>query len=315
MRYSVRKFIVGLTVMAMSFQPAAAWHGGCGGCGTYYDYHSGGCGYETVVYDDGGCGDPCGGCDPCDGVVVDEPAPAPPAEALPPAGTRPMPTAPPQQLGPVERPAEIAPPPIELAPPAEEPAEEPDSLFNGTEEAAPPAETPAPATEPPAEETNALFGEPAEPAPPAESEPTEQPAEEPLDLFGEPAETEPEMPAEEQPAEEPAEEEAPAEEMPAEEDDDIFGASRSILREPGGLASQELRVWVDNTGNYSCRGRLVRFLDGQVRLLKDTGRTTTVPLYRLSTSDLEFVHRQASAQQADGFQTAQSPIAMPGLAN
>ena len=37
-------------------------------------------------------------------------------------------------------------------------------------------------------------------------------------------------------------------------------------------------LWVDNTGSFSCRARLVRFLDGQVRLLKDNGRTTTVSL-------------------------------------
>jgi hypothetical protein len=97
-------------------------------------------------------------------------------------------------------------------------------------------------------------------------------------------------------------EEAPAEEAPAVESsdsDDIFGPSTSILREPGGLASAELRQWVDNTGEYACRGRLVRFLDAQVRILKDNGRTTTVPLYRLSAGDLEFVHRQASAQKAE----------------
>jgi hypothetical protein len=40
----------------------------------------------------------------------------------------------------------------------------------------------------------------------------------------------------------------------------------------------------------------VRFLDNKVQLLKENGRTTTVPLYRLSALDLEFVNRQASAQ-------------------
>ncbi len=56
-------------------------------------------------------------------------------------------------------------------------------------------------------------------------------------------------------------------------------------------------TWTDNTGTFSCRGRLVRFQEGNVRLLKDNGRTTTVPLARLSTVDLEFVNRQASALQ------------------
>jgi hypothetical protein len=119
-------------------------------------------------------------------------------------------------------------------------------------------------------------------------------------LFGEPATTEP---AEETPSES---EETPAEEPPTPADeDDIFGTgTSSILREPGGLASAADRLWVDNTGNYSCRGRLVNFFDGHVQLLKDNGRTTTVPLHRLSADDLNFVNRQASAQEA-AFQTAQ----------
>jgi hypothetical protein len=193
-------------------------------------------------------------------------------------------------------------------------------LFNGTEEAAPP-ET----QQPPAEEPADLFGAPAETTPPAEAtpeaappaeaapeeKPAEAPAEEPLDLFGEPAETETEMPAES--------EEQPVEEQPAEEStddtDDIFGASRGILREPGGLASHELRLWIDNTGNYSTRGRLISLLEGHVRLLKENGRTTTVPLSRLSVGDLEFVHRQASARQAEAYQTAQTLVPVPELAN
>jgi hypothetical protein len=52
-----------------------------------------------------------------------------------------------------------------------------------------------------------------------------------------------------------------------------------------------------------------------VRLLKENGRTATVPLARLSTGDLEFVNRQASAQQAEVGKTAQSPAMMPTIAN
>jgi hypothetical protein len=88
--------------------------------------------------------------------------------------------------------------------------------------------------------------------------------------------------------------------------DDLFGAAEQILREAGGLSSNEHRQWVDNTGNYSCQGRLVKFLDGKVQLLKENGRTTTVALARLSAADLEFVERQASAQQATDIQTAQT---------
>jgi hypothetical protein len=96
--------------------------------------------------------------------------------------------------------------------------------------------------------------------------------------------------------------------------EDLFGTSYDILREPGGLASSELRIWVDNTGKYSCRGRLVRFMDNQVRLLKENGRTSTVRLARLSTNDLQFVQRQASAQQTEmAGQLAQSLSTMPLL--
>jgi hypothetical protein len=72
-----------------------------------------------------------------------------------------------------------------------------------------------------------------------------------------------------------------------------------------------MRVWTDNTGSFSCRARLVRFMDGQVRLAKDNGRTTTVPLARLSAGDLEFVQLQASAHQASLLQTAETMSAMP----
>ena len=310
MRNSWRTFLVGVMVVAVSCYPAAAWHW-CGDCGSYGPVYYGpvydGCCGEVVVTDD--C---CGGCEPCgcDGVVVE----GAPSEQMP--EPAPTPTAPPQQPGTVERPIEAAPAPVPPTPPAEEPSEEPDGLFNGTEEAAPPATTEPSATEPPAEEPEDIFGQPGETPPPAEStpaeKPAEQPAEEPAELFEEPAETEPEMPADTK--ETPAEEK-PAEEPATKEEDDIFGASRGVLHEAGGLASEEMRVWVDNTGSYSTRGRLISLLDGHVRLLKDNGRTTTVPLPRLSPSDLEFVNRQASAQQAEAYQTVQSLTAMPRVAN
>ena len=102
----------------------------------------------------------------------------------------------------------------------------------------------------------------------------------------------------------------PAEEAPAEEDaagrgeatetDDLFSKTGTILRSAGRTVQPfALRHWVDNTGNFSCNGRMLRMLDGKVQLLKDNGRTTTVPLARLSQGDLEFVNRQASAQKAE----------------
>jgi hypothetical protein len=221
-----------------------------------------------------------------------------PAPQQPTTTDEPMDTTPVPQLPPQPAPGTTLPPADEPAVPADEPAD----LFGPTE----PADTPPPAdTTPPAEtdDMEDLFGGagaettlPADTAIPPMAEPA---ADEPaaVDLFGptEPADTTPADPT--QPT-------TPAEETPADgetTDDasDLFGASQSILHEPGGLASSEMRQWVDNTGKYSCRGRLVRFLDGKVRLLKDNGRTSTVPLYRLSVADLEFVHRQANAQRIE----------------
>ncbi len=96
------------------------------------------------------------------------------------------------------------------------------------------------------------------------------------------------------------------------ESTDPFGKSAAILHENGGLASENDRDWVDNTGHYSTRARLVAFPEGHVRLLKENGRTTTVPLARLSQADLEFVNRQASDQQALQIAEAEHPEAPVG---
>jgi len=273
-----------------------------------------------------------------------QPAPAPvrpaapveqPAKVERPIDNTPAPSVPPQQ--PVEAAQPAMPPlPDQEANPPMPPA---DDLFSPpAEKPAAPAETPAasPAVPPqtPPAATDDLFGgstTPAEqPAAPAEK-PAEAPATPPQtppaapsatdDLFGgstTPAEkaAEPAAPAETPAAPEAKPEEKPAE-TPGEEKkaDDIFGAAPQILQEAGGLASNEMRLWTDNTGGFSCQGRLLRFVDGKVRLLKDNGRTTTVPLSRLSASDLAFVERQANAQRASGLQTAHAMSALPWMSN
>ena len=50
-----------------------------------------------------------------------------------------------------------------------------------------------------------------------------------------------------------------------------------------------MRVWIDNTGQYRTVGRLVVISKTYVRLLKQNGRHTTVPLTRLSNHDLGYV--------------------------
>jgi hypothetical protein len=188
-------------------------------------------------------------------------------------------------------------PTAEPAPPAET-----NDLFNApAEESSTPAEEPAAPTEEPSQpaENDDLFGTSEEPT----TEPTtETPA---ADTTSEPSGDDLFAPQGEETSP-PAEEENPPAEEKSAEDDDLFGGAGAILRMPGGLASSQLRRWVDNTGEYSCRGRMIRVLDGKVQLRKDNGRTTTVPFGRLCAVDLAFVQRQASAQRTEAAsQTAQ----------
>ncbi|MEX0866509.1 MAG: SHD1 domain-containing protein, partial [Pirellulales bacterium] len=182
---------------------------------------------------------------------------------------------------------------------AEEPA---DDLFG------PADDEPAPTEEPAEEPADDLFG-------PADETPAEEPAD---DLFG-PADGADEGaddlfgPADDEPAEEPAADEPAADDDlfgptgDADDADDLFGpaAGDSADEAIDNLFSQldseliqvvgaEQRVWVDNTGEYEVRGTLAYLLPGHVRLLKDNGRYTTVPLDRLSERDLSVVQQQAS---------------------
>jgi hypothetical protein len=50
-----------------------------------------------------------------------------------------------------------------------------------------------------------------------------------------------------------------------------------------------LRQWQDDSGAFQVQARLILILDGKVRLLKETGRTTTVPMERLSGNDRAYV--------------------------
>ncbi|MCA9240490.1 MAG: hypothetical protein KDA37_09835, partial [Planctomycetales bacterium] len=192
-----------------------------------------------------------------------------------------------------------------------EPMEE-DGLF-GEEpaEEAPAEETPAE----PADDFGGLFNdsEPAEEAPAVEDQPAMDEGDDLGGLFGEESAPAEETPSEEAPADEPEDDfgglfdesapaEEPAEEQPAEEEggtsfDDLFESSQVILEQPGGIASLEMRTWVDNTGLYRTRGRLLAVVDGAVRLMKQNGRISTVPFERLSSTDLGFVNRQASAER------------------
>ncbi|MEO1495713.1 MAG: SHD1 domain-containing protein [Planctomycetota bacterium] len=91
----------------------------------------------------------------------------------------------------------------------------------------------------------------------------------------------------------PADNESPAEDAA---EDDLFGDFGMILGEPGGYDSQRPRTWIDNSGRFSCQGRLVAVDGDTVRLAKSGGGVSRVPLARLSNADLEFVSRQVAAR-------------------
>jgi len=156
----------------------------------------------------------------------------------------------------------------------------------------------------PAEEAEA---EPeAEPKP----EPEPQPEVDDDDLFGqsEPMTSERvnSEKGEEEPAEQPedtTEESEPTEPIESGEHPesyDPFGENSSspdvdVLEQAGGLLSKADRTWIDNTATFQCQARLVRVTAQGVMLQQATGKKVDVPLARLGTADLHFVHLQITA--------------------
>lgn len=175
----------------------------------------------------------------------------------------------------------------------------------------------APAVPPAPEEAPAAPQPPARPAPAPKAPAQPAPAED--DLFGDPA-----------PAKKPAaaDEEIPAPAKPAApkaDGDDLFNnvfseppakpVSQPIEDMPAPVKKPEpkpepkpaddndpfadnislpvpsMREWIDDTGSYRIRARLVQVLDGKVKLLKSNGKTTTVPFSRLSDTDLRYVEQ------------------------
>ncbi|HTM56388.1 MAG TPA: SHD1 domain-containing protein [Pirellulales bacterium] len=74
-----------------------------------------------------------------------------------------------------------------------------------------------------------------------------------------------------------------------------------VAPQPIAPAESPLRLWTDNTGKYQVWGRLVTVTSTHVRLLKETGKYTTVPFDRLSRSDLAFVRTQSPSVLAGKF--------------
>jgi hypothetical protein len=57
-------------------------------------------------------------------------------------------------------------------------------------------------------------------------------------------------------------------------------------------AELPMRVWNDNTGKFQIRGRLAEVQEGKVRIFKENGRFTTVPMDRLSPPDRDYVEQK-----------------------
>jgi hypothetical protein len=152
------------------------------------------------------------------------------------------------------------------------------------EKPAAPAPAPAPAPEP---ATPAAEVDPFAPAAPA---PAPAPAPEA------PAEVDPFAPAA---APAPAEAPAPAPAEPAKPEADPFADPFKISAE----GQLPVRAWSDNTGTYHIEGRLIAIFEDKVRVLKSTGKTTTVPMRRLSDADKKYVDeviiRQKVAESTD----------------
>jgi len=197
-----------------------------------------------------------------------------------------------------------------------------DEVFGGKADA---AKANPPATTPPADINNldSLFGEPTtpdagakpstkdavddlfgEPAPPAAAPPAVPPpaADSSIDdLFGKPVSTdekpqstggglfddlfEPKKPSN-APTEAPSKTPA-APKNNSDELDKLFGIGS--FTPPSQFFGAEFKVWVDNTGTYTVKGRLAFIYSDKIKLLKENGKFTTVSLDRLSDRDFEYV--------------------------
>jgi hypothetical protein len=295
-------------------------------CGSVY-YESG-CGSESAcgtVYTESSCGTTvpadCSGCEVSEGVTTNRPAESAPVEPATPQPTfepSPAPAAPtepsPEPFAVPAEPAPATPAPVTPAPTPAPPLPSTPAPVEPAPAAAMPTD-PAPA---PKSDVEDLFSEPATTTPMPETKPAE-PAEV-EDLFKDPAPA-PATPPADKPAEvddlfkdlddtkdgnKAAASDAPAE-VPAQPEnkelEDLFSdpqpAPMSAVEKPApaqvteGTPASDMRTWTDNTGNFQIRGRLVVVGKTHVRILKETGKFTTVPFGRLSQADLAFVQQQA----------------------
>lgn len=168
--------------------------------------------------------------------------------------------------------------PEEPAAPAK--GEEVEDLFKDSDDKAKPAEK--------SEDVEDLFKDSDDKGKAATTEPTNNPMDKELEeLFSDPSDEAAKSARIESPK--------PAEATPVVESSEPVQVAAAIE------APHAMRVWVDNTGKYKVNARLVVVGDSTVRLLKDTGKYTTVRFDRLSADDLNFVRQQAANAVAGKF--------------
>ena len=91
-----------------------------------------------------------------------------------------------------------------------------------------------------------------------------------------------------------------SEKNPVDELDALFGVGE--FKPASEFKGAEYRQWVDNSGAYQINARLAVIYVDKIKLLKDNGKFTTVPLSRLSDADFGYVSWVAS--NLTGEQTA-----------
>ena len=69
--------------------------------------------------------------------------------------------------------------------------------------------------------------------------------------------------------------------------DDLFKTTQAPANES--FHGADFREWIDNTGDYSVHARLAVIFPDRIRLIKENGKFTTVPMSRLSEADRDYV--------------------------
>ncbi len=67
-------------------------------------------------------------------------------------------------------------------------------------------------------------------------------------------------------------------------------ADKAMAPEDEAFRGAEFREWFDNTGDYSVKARLVVIYPDRVRLIKENGKFSTVPMSRLCNADRDYVN-------------------------